>query len=227
MKLFYSVFISIVVALFIISASIALPIVVRPFYYLQIEDLELEEFSGYSETQIRMAYDEMLDYCLYLTNDFSTGDLAWSESGKSHFDDVRKLFAFDLIVAVTSAVILMLTFIINRIRRTKLRRIFGLSPLFYGGIMPGVIFSVLAVFIAADFNSAFTIFHKLFFPGKDNWIFNPRTDAIINILPEQFFARCALFIGISIIIMCACFIVVSILITRRERLSHNRNHGHL
>ena len=227
MKLIYSVFISIVIALFIISTSIALPIVVRPFYYSQIEDLELEEFSGYSKPQIRTAYDEMLDYCLYLTDDFSTGELAWSESGKSHFDDVRKLFALDLAVAISTTVILILTFIYIKIKRTRLHRIFGLNPLFYGGIMPGIIFSVLAVFIAADFNSAFTIFHKLFFPGKDNWIFNPRTDAIINILPEQFFARCALFIGISIIIMCACFIVVSILITRRERLSHNRNHGHL
>ncbi len=227
MKHLYSIFISVVIALFIISVSIALPIVVRPFYYSQIDALEIEVWSGYEKTEIRRAYDEMLDYCLYLTDDFSTGELVWSESGKSHFTDVRKLFALDLIIAGSSAVILIFTFIITRMKRIRLQRIFGLNPLFYGGIIPGVLFSVLGVFIAMDFNRAFTVFHNIFFPGKDNWIFNPNTDAIITILPEQFFAHCALLIGVSIIIMCACFIIVSILFTRRERLSRNHNRDHL
>jgi len=48
----------------------------------------------------------------------------------------------------------------------------------------------------ADFTSLFTAFHTAFFPGKTNWIFDWRTDEIILILPEQFWARTAALVGV-------------------------------
>ncbi|MDY6096348.1 MAG: DUF1461 domain-containing protein [Oscillospiraceae bacterium] len=32
----------------------------------------------------------------------------------------------------------------------------------------------------------------MFFPGKTNWLFDPRTDQIILILPDTYFRNCAI-----------------------------------
>lgn len=52
--------------------------------------------------------------------------------------------------------------------------------LFIGGIVG------LALLAATDFTKYFTYFHLLFF-DNDDWILNPETDLLINIVPEGFF----------------------------------------
>ena len=109
-----SFLVAICIALFILSASIAVPILFRPFYYIQIDSLKLEEKTGFSKEQIVEAYDQMLDYCTGRTDQFGTGDLKWSDSGKAHFTDVRGLFILDLWIMVVTAVLLLAWMIICR-----------------------------------------------------------------------------------------------------------------
>ena len=98
-----SVLCAVILALLVLSFSIAVPILFRPFYYLQIKTLNLPERTGLSEEVIREAYDEVLDYCV-LGKPFGTGQLAWSESGYSHFADVRGLFLVDFwVLGITAA----------------------------------------------------------------------------------------------------------------------------
>lgn len=87
---------SIAVALAILTGSIAAPIIIRPFYYAQIDPLELERSSGLSREEIIEAYDEVLDYCIGVSGEFSAGVLPFSESGSAHFADCRTLFILDL-----------------------------------------------------------------------------------------------------------------------------------
>lgn len=87
---------SIAVALAILTGSIAVPIIIRPFYYAQIDPLELERSSGLSREEIIEAYDEVLDYCIGASDEFSAGVLPFSESGSAHFADCRSLFILDL-----------------------------------------------------------------------------------------------------------------------------------
>lgn len=84
------------VAIAILTGSIAAPIIIRPFYYAQIEPLELEQSSGLSREEIIEAYDEVLDYCIGASGEFSAGVLPFSESGSAHFADCRTLFILDL-----------------------------------------------------------------------------------------------------------------------------------
>ena len=49
------------------TASIAAPILIRGFYYIQIEPLGIMEDTGLSMGQIRQAYDEMMDFCMNRT----------------------------------------------------------------------------------------------------------------------------------------------------------------
>ena len=53
---------------------------------------------------------------------------------------------------------------------------------------------ILIIFIAADFDRAFTVFHLLFFTN-DLWILDPATDLLVNIVPFNFFIDIAVFIG--------------------------------
>ena len=90
-----TILLAIAAALVLLTGAIALPILCRPFYYAHIGPLHLTEQTGLTEEEIRTAYDEMLDYCLG-AEEFSTGVLRWSQSGKDHFTDVRGLFLLDL-----------------------------------------------------------------------------------------------------------------------------------
>ena len=50
-----------VLALVVLTGAIAAPILCRPFYYAHIDALDLTERIGLSETEIRRAFDEMMD----------------------------------------------------------------------------------------------------------------------------------------------------------------------
>ena len=62
--------------------------------------------------------------------------------------------------------------------------------------------SVIGIACAVNFKKTFEIFHKIFFPGKTNWKFKPAKDPIIELLPNQFFANCALLIFGAILAFC-------------------------
>lgn len=201
-----TIFLSLVTALFILSAAIAIPILFRPFYYFQIVPLGLEEHTEWSREEIITAYDEMLDFCVGLEPEFSTGVLRWSESGKSHFVDVRGMFHLDFAVFVVSAAILLFWKLIQHKTKREPYRFRNHGYGFWGSIVLILCFFVIGVLAAANFDRAFTVFHMIFFPGKDNWIFDTNTDQIIQILPEVFFRNCAILILAFLVLFCGIFI---------------------
>lgn len=212
---------SVLVALILLTASIAAPILCRPFYYAHIEPMNLSERTGLSREEIKTAFDEMMDYCLGGEN-FSTGVLAWSEEGKSHFDDVRSLFLLDLYVLLGSCLILIATLIVSRLCGRQPGRLLGCGWPFWAGAGLGGIFIIVGALASIDFDRSFVIFHSLFFPGKDNWLFNPRTDQIITILPQDFFMHCAALILTILIIGCLALILWDLLRQRKKSLHKGR-----
>jgi integral membrane protein (TIGR01906 family) len=70
---------------------------------------------------------------------------------------------------------------------------------------------------AIDFEKAFEVFHKLFFPGKENWLFDPRVDEIINVMPFEFFRNCAILILSSVVIISVTFIIMGIKAKKNEK----------
>ena len=204
---------AILIAVVILSGAIAAPVLCRPFYYLHIGPLDLPEVVGLTAEQIKTAYNEMMDFCIGISDDFSVGALAWSEEGKAHFADVRKLFVLDLWALIASAVLLTAVTILRRKNKVLLK---GHAPGFWGSVGLGVCFALVGGLAALDFNKAFEIFHKLFFPGKDNWLFDPRQDPIILALPEAFFRNCAILILALILIPCGILVGYD-LVKRRKK----------
>lgn len=211
-----SVLLAVAIALTLLTGAIAAPILCRPFYYAHIGPLELEERTGLTREEIRTAYDEMLDYCLG-GEEFSTGVLKWSQSGKDHFTDVRVLFLLDLRVFAAGIAAIVLLLVAGRLRRRSPARLLGRGPCFWAGAGLGGAFLIVGGLAALDFDRAFTVFHTIFFPGKTNWLFDPDTDQIINILPETFFMDCAILILAVLVIGCAALILADFLAGRDRR----------
>lgn len=213
---FLTLLLSVLLALAVLSGSIAVPILCRPFYYAQIGPLELEEYTGLEEQVIRQAYDEVLDYCTGKTERFSAGLLPFSDSGASHFADVRGLFLLDLRVLGVCLGALVLVLLVARWRKLTPRRFLGRGPGFWGAAGLGGAFLVVGGLAAVDFDRAFVVFHALFFPGKDNWIFDWRTDPVILILPQDFFRNCAILALGLLLLWCGVLIALDF-ITGKKR----------
>lgn len=211
----FSVLLALVLALTLLTGSIAAPILCRPFYYAHIGPLELEARTGLTEEEIRTAFDEMLDYCLGAP-EFSTGVLKWSESGKAHFTDVRALFLLDIRVLACSLAVLAFLLLLVWQGKQRPALLLGRGPAFWAGAGLDAVFLVVALLAALDFDRAFVVFHAIFFPGKDNWLFDPRQDQIINILPQAFFRNCAILI-LAILVLGSAALILFDLTGQRVR----------
>ena len=209
-----SVFLSVVIALAVLTGSVAVPLLCRSFYYAHIGPMGLEGY-GLSRAEIETAYNEMMDFCLGRREEFSAGVLAFSQSGADHFADVRGLFLLDLWVLRASLAALLAVLVVCKVKRIRPQRFLGRGPGFWAAAGLGATFLAVGGLAALDFDRAFVIFHSIFFPGKDNWIFDWRTDPIILFLPQDFFRNCALLILALLLFWCATLLAADWRMKRR------------
>jgi integral membrane protein (TIGR01906 family) len=76
---------------------------------------------------------------------------------------------------------------------------------------------IVGLLAASDFDKAFRVFHTVFFPGKDNWVFDPHADEIIKAMPEEFFMNCAILIISSIVIISLLLILLGATAKRKSK----------
>lgn len=202
-------------ALAVLTGSIAWVVLLRPFYYVQIGPSGVCQASGLTAAQARAAYSDVMDYCLGLRPDFAAGVLPFSQEGASHFADVRVLFLLDIRLLAVSLAALLALYLLRRRKGMALCRFGGRGPGFWAACGLGGLFVIVGGLAALDFDRAFTVFHTIFFPGKDNWLFDPMTDPVILILPEEFFRSCALLILAGLLL--ACGVLIAADLRRRRR----------
>ena len=200
--------------LLVFTASVAVPLLCRSFYYAHVEVMALAEGRAWTEEQCREAYDEVMDYCLF-GGEFSTGVFAWSQDGKDHFDDCVVLFRLNFLVLLLSAMVVLSSIFLRR-KGVAPARPLGLGFPFWSGATLLTVAGLTAILAAIDFDRAFVVFHQIFFPGETNWFFDYKTDPIILILPEAFFRNCAILIGSVMVTACVAMIVLDI-VYRKKR----------
>lgn len=209
-----SVVLSVLIALVVLTGSVAVPLLCRSFYYAHIGPMNLTGY-GLTEEEIKTAYNEMMDFCLGRREDFSAGVLPFSQSGADHFADVQKLFLLDLRVLKLSAAALGFLLGWCLVGRMRPHRFLNRGPGFWAAAGLGASFLIVGGLAALDFDRAFVIFHSVFFPGKDNWIFDWQTDPIILFLPQDFFRNCAVLILALLLAWCAALIGADLWAGRR------------
>ncbi len=118
----------------------------------------------------------------------------------AHMEDVRGLFIGGLHLRIGAAVGAVLCLAGLLLLKAPVRRVLPRSVCAGTGLFFAVI-CLLAAIISTNFTKYFVIFHHIFF-NNDLWILDPRTDLLINIVPEPFFmdtaARIAVIFGISV-----------------------------
>lgn len=199
----------ILITLFIISASAVFTLNFRPLYYHDISSLNIEETSGYSENVIRENYDALIDYNSVFHRGSLDLSLPMSREGRIHFQDVKRIFDVLQILCVLS----LIGSLILGIRAWKQ----GYRGFLKSAAVLSVFLPVIAgMLIAFNWDNAFILFHELMF-SNDYWLFDERTDPVINILPDEFFLHCALLI--ILLILAASLIMGLIYLRQKKRRS--------
>ncbi len=187
MKKILNIIFSVCFSILIIIGVIKFTVGFKQLYYYDIGKLNISELSSLSEEEIRLNYDYLIDYNLSKDEaDFEMPTIKSSPQGKVHFEEVRDIFQnlnklFNLCFIVS-----IIALFIN----IKNKQIDFLNTT-WKALISIPIFLALPIII--NFEDSFVIFHKLMF-SNDYWIFDPRIDPVITMLPEQFFFHAGLMI---------------------------------
>lgn len=165
---------------------------------------------------------EMMDYLRGDRQDLHVDTVVAGEAREffndreiAHMEDVRDLFLAAILIrrvciGIMAAGVILLVLTKADIRRKLPRQICIGTVAFFG------VLAVLAGIIATDFSKYFVIFHEIFF-SNDLWILDPRTDLLINIVPEPFFVDTAARIGLTYGISVVAVFIICICLLRRKR----------
>lgn len=178
------------VSLLIFSTKIT--IMFKPIYYVDIKALNLSSKTFLSENEIKSVYDYLINFLT--SSDISTFSIPYlhsSNNGIVHFYEVKSLLKGLDYLFYLSVTLCYIAVIFNLI---KIHSLF-FKEMF---LIFGTIISYLIISFSINFDSAFTVFHEMVFKN-DYWLLDPKTDPVINILPEMFFLHCAIFMLIILI----------------------------
>ena len=208
MKKLIHILISFSLAIFIISGSIILGLKCKSLYYYDVKNLNISAISGFSEEEIKLNYDYLIDYNLIENmGEFNLPTIEYSKEGKIHFQEVRNIFRIIKKVFYVSGIVSVIGIILS----IKNKNIKFLNT---SSIMTILLPIITAIPLMINFNYFFIKFHETVF-SNDYWIFDPNIDPIINILPENVFFHIGVFILAIILIM-------SILLQISYRALHKR-----
>lgn len=161
---------------FSLASAVVLAIVASfPLLYIFLKTTDITKITSFSGETIMGNYTQLMIYLLWpFQNVLKMSDFPTSVNGAQHFADVKVLFLLAL------GVFIVLGIFYRWILKDKL---LSKSVLILGMIVP----LIVVPFAVLNFDSFFIIFHETLFSNKD-WLFDPATDPIINVLPETFFA---------------------------------------
>lgn len=187
-----SIIISIMFIFMFIYFSILFLLLNKNFYYLHIKYLNLAEKTGYSIEDIKSNYDSIIDYFISFNNKmFSLETLPSSQEGIIHFMDVKHIFNNLFFLSIIISIILLLIFYYYYRKRDYI----FLKKCSINCMNITILSSII---IYLNFDTSFTIFHKIFF-RNNYWIFDEIKDPVIKILPQEFFRNCSIVILLFIL----------------------------
>jgi integral membrane protein (TIGR01906 family) len=121
------------------------------------------------------------------------------ERERQHMRDVRGVFAGFYLVAAAGAIVLVVAYLLARAsgrgaRARFWRRLAGSGKVIAVATVVGGITGMLF------FDTAFEVFHRIFFPAG-TYLFDPRTDRLVQLFPEQFWVETTIGVGAVVIVL--------------------------
>lgn len=186
---------SLTFAIFVICISTKLVIIFKPLYHFEIKNLDIEKHSGFSKNKILENYDYIIKY---ISNpkyqEFKLPSIPYSKYGQIHFQEVKHIFNYmNILIPITG----IISFV-GIYASIKLENLMFIKQTYHILLLFAAISSISFII---NFDDLFNLFHKIFF-RNDYWIFDPKIDPVINMLPQEFFYHSAILI-LSIVIISA------------------------
>jgi integral membrane protein (TIGR01906 family) len=179
--------------LFIFTSSVKITSNFKALYYFDIKHLNIKKYTNLNKEQIETTYN----YLVYYINstkpiEFKIPLLPSSRKAITHFREVKSLFLkLDFILFISSIFTAFGIWFINKYR--------DFSPLKWcSNLLLSVCLWMFTIFFI-NFNKTFTTLHQILF-DNNYWLFNPRTDPVISLLPEKYFLHCTIFIVFLILL---------------------------
>jgi integral membrane protein (TIGR01906 family) len=159
---------------------------------------QAEAWTGFTTAQLADVTNQVLADLVIGPPDFDAtldGTVVLKDSERAHMRDVRGVFFGFFLVAAAAAVLLVVLYVAARGAVVRQR--------FWRRVQRAGVAIVLVTLIGGAagvllFDAAFTLFHQVFFPGG-NWQFDPRTDRLVQLFPEQFWVESTIAVGVAII----------------------------
>jgi integral membrane protein (TIGR01906 family) len=193
-------------AAFVIGVSAALVIValailpfLNPVWVGFAQDrAEAAAWTGFTASQLRTVTGEILSDLVIGPPAFDAsidGTPVLKDRERDHMRDVRRVFFDFFAVAAAGAVVLAGAFVLARgpAARARLwRRLSG------AGLVVAVVTVVGGLLGVLFFDAAFEAFHEVFFPAG-TYLFDTRTDRLVQLFPQQFWVESTIGVGVVII----------------------------
>ena len=185
--------ISAATALVILGATVA-PFLTPAFVRFEQDRTGVGNLTGFDSGELDVVTGSLLGDLVLWRGDFRVaidGVPVLSDRERGHMLDVRGVFAGFFAMALAGAAILAFAF--ARARGTEARTAAWRS-IAGGARALAVIIVVAGAFVLLAFDAAFEVFHRLFF-SAGSYTFDPHTDRLVQLFPEQFWSETAVIVG--------------------------------
>jgi integral membrane protein (TIGR01906 family) len=184
-------------AVVILGASIA-PFLAPPVVRFEQDRSGAGALTGFSPAQLDAVTGSLLGDLVLWRGDFAVaidGAPVLKDAERSHMRDVRTVFTGFWLVVLAAAVTLAVGF---RRAGPAGARAAAWRAVRNGARALAVAIVVVGAFMLVAFDAAFELFHRLFF-SAGSYTFDPRTDRLVQLFPEQFWSEIAIAVGVVVL----------------------------
>ena len=178
--------------------SVIVTLNISPILYsLFIKLNKIPNYNNLSREEILNDYNNIIHYLNSPQEEvLKFKNFKISPIGEFHFLEVKEIFSSIYLICLACLILGIILFIL--LKKFKLKISLKAFNIFFYEVL--FIFLGLILGFYLNFSKVFTLFHKIFF-NNDYWIFDPKKDPIINVLPESYFLFLAVFILFLVMIL--------------------------
>lgn len=211
--------IAVATAIVVVAVAI-LPFLTPPWIGFEQGRAGAGTLTGYTPAELHAATDAILSDLVLGPPRFDVevaGAPLLTDLERGHMRDVRSVFMAFYLAAAIAALLLVAAFVLlrGRSRSVLWRRIAR------AGVAIAAVTVVGGIAALAAFDAAFELFHELFFP-QGNFLFDPRTDRLVQLFPDAFWVETTGAVGVVIVVIALALAWVG---RRRAHAIDSLDHG--
>ena len=203
-------------AIVVIAISI-LPFLTPAWVSFEQGRAQAELWTGFDRTELSTATNAILHDLVIGPPAFDVtvaGAPVLEARERNHMQDVRQVFSLFYGLAVLAGIALV-ALIVGGHRARHPERAWRAIGTGMGWLAVGVVVAgVIAMFF---FDTAFEVFHRLFFPSG-SYTFDPRTDRLVQLFPFDFWSETTIVLGVVILVVAAVVWLVTRQLTARRNV---------